>query len=60
MPYISHIELNRKLSILIDKKVIEKITNGSNTYYSLLNFGEDLVYIFNHLEDLEDKYFETS
>lgn len=60
IPYISHTELNRKLSILVDKKVIEKTTNGSNTYYSLLNFGEDLVHIFDHLEDLEDKYFQTS
>ncbi|GFN36598.1 winged helix-turn-helix transcriptional regulator [Tepidimicrobium xylanilyticum] len=60
IPYISHTELNRKLSILIEKKVIEKRTNGTNTYYSLLNFGKDLVHIFNHLEDIEEKYFQTS
>ena len=57
IPYLSHTELNRKLNILIDKKVIDKIVNGSNTYYCLLDFGEDLVHIFAHLEDLEDKYF---
>ncbi|CCQ97175.1 Transcriptional regulator, HxlR family [[Clostridium] ultunense Esp] len=60
IPYLSHTELNRKLNILIDKKVIEKTINGNNTYYSLLNFGDDLVHIFYHLEDLEDKYFQTS
>ncbi len=60
IPYLSHTELNRKLNILIDKKVIEKTINGNNTYYSLLNFGDDLVHIFYHLEDLEDKYFQIS
>lgn len=60
IPYISHTELNRKLNILIEKKVIEKESNGDNTNYSLLSFGEDLVHIFEHLEDLEDKYFQST
>ena len=60
IPYISHTELNRKLSILIENDVIEKIVDDNNIYYYLLNFGEDLVHIFYHLEDLEKKYFKTS
>lgn len=57
IPYLSHTELNRKLAILIEKKVIEKNEDGS---YSLLEFGKDLVHIFQHLEDLEEKYFQMS
>ena len=60
IPNISHTELNRKLSTLIEKGVIYKKDNDNNTYYSLLNFGEDLMHIFNHLEDLQDKYFKVS
>ena len=60
IPYISHTELNRKLSILIDMDVIEKISDDNNIRYSLLDFGEDLIHIFYHLEDLENKYFQTS
>lgn len=60
IPHISHTELNRKLAILIEKSVIAKKGHDHSTHYSLLNFGEDLVHIFNHLEDLEDKYFKAS
>jgi DNA-binding HxlR family transcriptional regulator len=60
IPYISHTELNRKLSILVKKNVISKSTDENNIYYSLLNFGKDLIHIFYHLEDLQDKYFKTS
>jgi DNA-binding HxlR family transcriptional regulator len=56
--YISHTELNRKLSILVDKEVISKSTDGRNTNYRLLPFGEDLVHIFHHLENLEERYFQ--
>ena len=56
IPYMSHTELNRKLAILGEKKVIEK-RDGDGSY-TLLEFGEDLVHIFNHLEDLEEKYFQ--
>lgn len=56
IPYISHTELNRKLSILINKKVINKTTDSGFIRYALQTFGEDLVHIFNHLEDLEKKY----
>ncbi len=58
--YISHTELNRKLIILLEKKVIYKESNENNTHYSLLDFGKDLIHIFGHLEDIEDKYFEVS
>ncbi len=60
IPYMSHTELNRKLSVLIEKKVIDKVVEDNNISYFLLDFGEDLVHIFNHLEDLEDKYFKIS
>ena len=60
IPYMSHTELNRKLNILIRKNVICKEEINNNTYYSLLNFGKDLVHIFNHLEELEEKYFQSS
>lgn len=58
--HISHTELNRKLLILIERGVILKEDNIDNTKYTLLDFGEDLVHIFNHLEDLQKKYFEVS
>ncbi|MBC8587833.1 helix-turn-helix transcriptional regulator [Tissierellaceae bacterium BX21] len=60
IPYISHTELNRKLNILIEKNVIEKESNDNNTLYTLKNFGKDLVHIFNHFEDLEEKYFNQN
>lgn len=55
--YISHTELNRKLTMLVERKVIDKQVNGSNISYNLMPFGEELVHIFNHLEKLEDRYF---
>lgn len=55
--YISHTELNRKLSTLVERKVIDKIVTGQNTSYRLMPFGEELVHIFHHLEKLEDRYF---
>lgn len=56
IPDISHTELNRKLIILREKSVICKQEKDKKIYYSLLGFGEDLVHIFNHLEDLQEKY----
>lgn len=53
---MSHTELNRKLAILGEKKVIEKREEDGS--YLLLEFGKDLVHIFHHLEDLEEKYFQ--
>ncbi|MCK9444314.1 MAG: winged helix-turn-helix transcriptional regulator [Tissierellaceae bacterium] len=60
IPYMSHTELNRKLAILTDKRVINRVVEDSNISYTLLNFGEDLVHIFNHLENLEERYFQSS
>ena len=37
---MSHTELNRKLSILIERNVIDKVVDEENTYYSLLSFGK--------------------
>lgn len=58
--YISHTELNRKLSILLEREVIDKTVDGRNTYYTLLPFGKDLVHIFHHLEELEERYFQKA
>lgn len=55
IPYLSHTELNRKLNILIKRKAIVK-EGDKLTCYQLQDFGEDLVHIFYHLEDLEAKY----
>lgn len=60
IPYISHTELNRKLNVLLKRDVIRKKEENNNTSYSLLKFGEDLVHIFGHLEDLEEKYFKAN
>lgn len=60
IPNLSHTELNRKLIILKERNVITKKYNDNYSYYSLLNFGKDLVHIFHHLEDLQDKYFKIS
>ena len=57
IPDISHTELNRKLIILREKNVIGKEEEGQ-IVYSLLNFGKDLVHIFDHLEELQEKYVD--
>lgn len=59
IPDMSHTELNRKLAILLEKNVIEKTVKDRTIYYSLNDFGEDLVHIIGHLEDLEEKYFQV-
>jgi DNA-binding HxlR family transcriptional regulator len=59
IPDMSHTELNRKLALLLERKVIVKRAEGTKRHYLLLDFGKDLVHIFNHLENLESRYFET-
>jgi len=49
---ISNTELNRKLSLLTDRKVIEKLDDG----YVLSEFGKDLEHIFNHFLEMSQKY----
>jgi len=56
---ISHTELNRKLLVLIEKGTILKEENIASTSYYLLEFGKDLIHIFGHLEDLQEKYFDN-
>ena len=53
---ISHTELNRKLALLIEKETIEKYEDQGYTSYSLLEFGKELVHIFNHLVEIQEKY----
>lgn len=57
IPYMSHTELNRKLLILTERRVIDREEIDNNTFYRLKEFGEDLIHTFYHLEDLEEKYF---
>lgn len=54
--FLSKTELNRKLALLVDKKVVEKLSNENKTAYKLLAFGEDLDHIFKHFEDIGNKY----
>lgn len=56
---ISHTELNRKLTILIEKGAILRDEDENNISYGMLEFGQDLVHIFNHLEDLQEKYYKV-
>lgn len=59
IPYLSHTELTRKLNALMAKGVIKKAKGDIGDYYSLESFGRDLVHIFYHLEDLEEKYLHN-
>ena len=56
IPYMSHTELNRKLKLLLKRGVIVREELEEGYQYRLLSFGKDLVHIFYHLEDLEEKY----
>lgn len=56
--YISHTELNRKLNMLVKRGVINKTIKDQDISYTLSRFGEELVHIFRHLEELEDRYFD--
>jgi len=58
IPHMSHTELNRKLAVLLKKGVLVRTTKDNTINYSLQKFGEELMHIFLHLEDLELKYFE--
>ena len=60
IPYMSHTELNRKLIILMERNVIEKVNLENSTAYRLQEFGRDLIHTFYHLEDLEEKYFKLT
>ncbi|MGO1469946.1 MAG: winged helix-turn-helix transcriptional regulator [Tissierella sp.] len=55
---ISHTELNRKLIILIRKGTILKEEDLQSTSYYLLEFGKELIHIFGHLEELQEKYLK--
>lgn len=54
--YISHTELNRKLDVLQDKKVVAKISVEGKEGYYLTEFGDDLNHVFNHFVELSAKY----
>ena len=54
--YLSKTELNRKLALLLEKKVLVRQTQDKKTVYKLLDFGKDLDHIFKHFEDIGNKY----
>lgn len=56
--YISHTELNRKIKILLDYKVIEK--DEEDKSYSLTQFGLDIDHIFVHIYEISDKYLNKA
>lgn len=59
--YLSNTELNRKLSLLVEKEaVLKNISSDNRTTYTLLPFGEDLNHIFEHFIELEEKYLRHS
>ena len=53
---ISHTELQRKLKMLVEKNVLLKTESSNQTDYHLTMFGDDMVHIFHHFEDLSIKY----
>lgn len=56
--FISGTELNRKLSLLVEKKALVKHESAKRSHYELLDLGEDLHHIFHHLVELKEKYFQ--
>ena len=61
IPFLSNTELNRKLTVLVEKNAVEKCILADNrTSYSILPFGKDLDHIFKHLADLEEKYLRVT
>ncbi|MDF1617136.1 winged helix-turn-helix transcriptional regulator [Petrocella sp. FN5] len=53
---LSHTELNRKLSLLSEKKAIIKESDHVRSGYILTDFGYDLEHIFKHFLDIAEKY----
>lgn len=61
IPFLSSTELNRKLSLLVEKEAIKKDVFPENrTSYTLLPFGKDLDHIFGHFIALEEKYLRPA
>lgn len=56
--FISNTELNRKLKVLLERGVVEKIESPEQTGYFLKPFGEDLNHIFKHFAEMGERYFE--
>lgn len=54
--YLSNTELTRKLSVLVEKKAVEKKEESAS--YHLTAFGCDLEHIFRHFEEVSEKYQE--
>ncbi len=57
VPYLSPTELNRKLKVLQEREIIYKEEEGN---YVLLDFGHDLLHIFMHLQELNERYHKAS
>lgn len=54
--YISHTELQRKLNVLIQKKVVYKEEEKGHSIYKLSEFGDDIVHMIRHFVELGNKY----
>lgn len=54
--YLSHTELQRKLNVLLNKKVIIKCEIDGHINYYLNEFGIDIIHILHHFAELNDKY----
>ena len=54
--FISNTELNRKLKLLIDRNVIDKVEDEGASGYYLNQFGKDLDHIFKHFVEMSEKY----
>ncbi len=58
--YISNTELNRKLALLQERQVIEKLSDEEKEGYYLTQFGKDLNHIFRHFIEMSEKYLAKS
>lgn len=56
IPFLSSTELRRKLRILQERNIIIRVEIDHHVTYSLAPFGEDLVHIFQHIEEISEKY----
>lgn len=57
VPYLSHTELNRKLKVLMDKKII---TRSADRSYALTQYGQELYQIMKNMSKLGKKIATTA
>lgn len=52
-PYLSSMELTRKLKVLQERDIVIKDDAG---LYAMTTFGDDILHILRHLKELNDRY----